>query len=370
MKLWHSFKKELLLASRSFYFYIEIGMAALFLFLLLFVIPENFNVKQKEYIYYDVPESAIGFVEQSILDEDTDGNAEVVEMKWQDGTIAVKLYESEGSKFYVFDNKDAAIGIADKDRVFAGIVHMDDTGKVTYTYYMQGYETQRMLNTLAVFHNEDMNVLGDAFDAQDVRMLHDGQQNLLTDRQNVVPSFLTFNGSLMGMFILAAYIFLDKKEGVIKAYAVTTSPVWQYLLSKVFLVTVTSLISSLIITIPIMGWQPNYPIMIIFLVTSGFAASALGLILASFYDDIAQSFGVLFILVMAMMLPNIAYFIPSWNPVWMKLIPTYFMLESFKELILPHGDTGYALLSSAAFMAGGLVLFLIAHRRFKKTLTV
>ena len=36
----------------------------------------------------------------------------------------------------------------------------------------------------------------------------------------------------MGFFIIAAYIFLDKKEGVIKAYAVTPSPVWKYLLSK------------------------------------------------------------------------------------------------------------------------------------------
>ena len=58
MKLWQSFVKELVLSSRSFYFYVEIGMAAIFLFLLLFVIPENFNTKTDEYIYWDIPDAA------------------------------------------------------------------------------------------------------------------------------------------------------------------------------------------------------------------------------------------------------------------------------------------------------------------------
>jgi ABC-type multidrug transport system permease subunit len=345
-------------------------MAGLFLFLLLFVIPENFNSKQKEYLYYDVPEDYVEYFEEEILNEDEDGIVENVEFNWKDETYVARLFESEGTKFYVFDDKEVAIGIAEKERAFAGVIQMDDAGKVAYTYYMQGYETQRMLNTLAVFHNEDMDVLADAFDAQEVRVLHEGQQDLLTDRENMIPAFLTFNGSLMGMFILASYIFLDKKEGVIKAYAVTTSPVWQYLLSKTFVVTTTSLISSLVITIPVMGWQPNYPLMVLFLLTSGFAASSLGLVLTSFYEDITQSFGALLLLMMGMILPNVAYFIPSWNPGWMKFIPSYPMLESFKEIILPNGDVGYVLVASIGFLAAGLVLFLIANRRFKKTLTV
>lgn len=370
MKIWQNLQKELVLASRSFYFYIEIGMAAVLLFLLLFVIPENFDTKSDEYLFYDVPAAAKPYFEEELLGEDTDGIVETEEFKWQDGMIEASLYESETSRYHVFDNQEAAIGIADKEHAYAGIIKMNEQGELSYTFYIQGYETQRVLNTVAVIHNAPTDVLMQAFDAQQVQMLHTGQQNLLSDRQNMVPSFLALNGSLMGLFFLASYIFLDKKEGVIKALAITPSPVWQYLLSKVLMVTVTSLITSLIITIPVMGWQANYLWMIIFLVFTGFAASAMGLLLASFYDDISQSFGVFFLLIMAMMLPNIAYFIPSWNPQWMKLIPSYYLLEGFKEVILPQGDMGYVLIVSAAALVLGVVLFILSEIRFKKSLTV
>ncbi|MEE4195615.1 MAG: ABC transporter permease [Anaerolineae bacterium] len=370
MKLWHSFRKELLLASRSFYFYIEVGLAALMLFVLLFVIPENFETKTDEYLYYDVPEAAWTYFEEDLLSEDEDGVVALEEFDWNDETVEARLYETDSARYHVFDNEEAAIAIADKERAYAGSTYMNVEGEISYTFYIQGYETERVLNTIAVFHNEDLTVLGDVFDAQELRVLHEGQQDLLSDRQNMIPSFLTFNGSLMGLFFLASYIFLDKKEGVIKAYAVTTSPVWQYLLSKVLVVTTTSLVTSLIITIPVMGAQPNYLLMILFLVLTGFAASALGLIFASYYDDISQAFGVFFLLVVVMMLPNIAYFIPSWNPWWMRLIPSYYLMEGFKELILPGGEVGFVLVVSSVSLAIAILLFLLANHRFKKKLTV
>ncbi len=369
MKLWYSFIKELKLASRSFYFYIEIVMAGIFLFLLLLVIPENFDHRVNEYLFYDVPDSAWGYFESELLEMDEDGSAEIVEIELDKEIISGSLYQTEENNYYVLDDQKQAISLADSERAFAGVIHMDELGEVTYTYYMQGYETDRLRNIYAVFHNESMDVLESAFDAQDVQVLHEDQV-LLSDRQNILPSFLTFNGSLMGMFILASYIFLDKKEGVIKAYAVTTSPVWQYLLSKVGVLTLTSLVTSLIITIPVMGTQPNYLGMLVFLLGTGFAASALGLVIASYFDDIAQSFGVLFGLVIFLMLPNIAYFIPTWDPIWMKYIPTYAMLEGFKEILLPGGDMGYILMASFGFFIAGLVLFLFANMRFKKTLTI
>jgi len=43
MKLLSSFKKELILASRGFYFYIELIFALVILAVLLFAIPKNFS---------------------------------------------------------------------------------------------------------------------------------------------------------------------------------------------------------------------------------------------------------------------------------------------------------------------------------------
>jgi len=135
-------------------------------------------------------------------------------------------------------------------------------------------------------------------------------------------------------------------------------------------VTVTSIITSLIITVPVMGLQPNYFAMFIFLLATGFAASALGLVLASLYDDLVQAFGVIFVLIIALIFPDIAYFIPAWVPSWSKYIPSYTMLEGFKEILLPGSDLVYIMVASLGFLAAGLVLFFFANSRFKKTLTI
>lgn len=369
MKLLYSFIKELILSSRSFYFYIEMLMAAIFLFLLLFVIPEQFESKQDEFIYWDIPDAAYEPMVEEYLALDEDGTAESVAYELEGEAIIATHYESDSTHFYIIDNEESAIALADRERDFAAVVHMDEQGEFTYTYYMQGYETERLRNIYLVFHNEDFDTVEAAFDAQDVRAL-ETEHSILTDKENVIPSLLVFNGSLMGLFVIASYIFLDKKEGVIKAYAVTASSVWQYLLSKAGVLALTSTVTSLIIVVPIMGLQPNYPLMILFLLTSGFFASALGLLLSSFYDNITQAFGVLYLLIILLMLPNIAYFIPSWDPVWMTYIPTYAMLQSFKEILLTSSDVSYVLTASLGFLIVGVALFLFANVRFKKTLTV
>ena len=218
MKLWHSFLKELLLSSRTFYFYIELVAAGMFLFLLLFVIPENFNTKTDEYVYWDIPEAARPLMVEEALELDEDGVSEQVEFELDERVVAATLYEGEDERVYVFENEEDAIRLAEQEREFAGVIHMSDAGEITYTYYLQGYETERLRNIYLVLHNEDFDTLEAAFNAQEVRTLESGTDPL-SDRENIIPSFLTFNGSLMGLFIIASYIFLDKKEGVIKAYA-------------------------------------------------------------------------------------------------------------------------------------------------------
>ena len=365
MKLWHSFVKELVLASRSFYFYIELVMAGIFLFLLLFVIPDTFNTASDEYIYWDVPEAARELLAAQSLDADLDGVAESVELELNDEVVPATVYTTDRSNFFVMEEREHAIQLADEERAFAAVIHMDDAGEFTYTYYLQGYETNRLRNIYLVFHNEEMDTLQSVFETQEIRPLHTDQV-LLSDRENVIPSFLTFNGSLMGLFIIASYIFLDKKEGVIKAYAVTASSVWQYLMSKVGIIMLTSTVTSLLIVIPVMGFQPNYLLMLVFLLTTGFAASALGLVLTSYYDNIQQAFGSLYVLIIALMLPTIAYFIPSWNPTWITYFPTYPMLEGFKEILLTDTNVSYVLMASLGFLLGGIALFLFANLRFKK----
>ena len=371
MKLWHSFTKELILSSKSWYFYIEIGMALIFLLILIFLVPEEFSTKGKEYMYLDLPNILVNKYKEDLLEETLNKEVELVEVKAGKTFFKAELYETEESKIYILDSMEALNAFSSSERVPTVHVHVNENNQITSTFYLQGYETQKLRNLLLVFQNRKAgnDVVEHYTDNLLVKSMYQNTEPL-TDRQNMVPVFLTFNGSLMSLFIIAAYIFLDKSEGIIKAYAVTASSVWQYLMSKIGVIILTSIVTGLIMTLPIMGLQANYLLMFLFLITSGFFAASLGLYLASFYEDIAQAFGVMYILIMILIMPNISYFTPSWDPTWMKIIPSYVMLQAFKEIISVDGNIAYVLLASLGFAVLGLAIFILANHRFKKTLTI
>lgn len=368
MKLWYSFTKELKLASKSFYFYIELVFAVLILVIVLFVIPENFNSTTTEYVLLDMPDSAAAAMEESFLDEDLDGKYENTEIKVKKEMIPVRLIETEDRMVYLVENEDDLEKLADSKKQLGAVIRMDESGNISYTYYLQGYETERLKNLYKVIHNSDMATLEAALDDQEVRTIST-DYTVVSDRVNTMPSLLTFNGSLMGMFIIAAYIFLDKEQGIIKAYAVTASTVWQYLLSKTLVITITAIVTTAIITIPILGGSANYLLMLVFLISTGFFASSIGLLLSAFFDSMNKAFNAIFILMVMILVPAIAYFIPGWEPFWIKFIPSHYIITGFREVIVKGGDAGYVLFLSLCFMVGGFLLFIWANARHKKCLT-
>jgi len=371
MKFWYSFSKELILSSKSWYFYVELAMAIILLAILIFVVPEDFDNTGKEYFFLDLPQVVQDRYKKNLLEEDLDEFAEQVTLEADGHTYIAILYETEESKLYLLDSKEALDAISDEERVPTVHVRVNEDNQIVHTYYLQGYETQKLVNLIQVYHNRlaGHDVIEDYSDNIEVRRLYQNTEPL-NDKENIIPVFLTFNGSLMSLFIIAAYIFLDKDEGIIKAYAITASSVWHYLLSKIGVIILTSILTSLIITVPIMGLQPNYPALVLFLVCSGFFVAALGLFLSSFFDGITEAFGVLYIIIVIMIMPNISYFTPSWDPDWVKVIPSYVMLQSFRDIVSEGGNMVYVMVASLAFLMLGSGIFVLANYRFRKTLSL
>jgi ABC-2 type transport system permease protein len=369
MKLLSSLKKELILATRSFYFYIELLLAAVILAVVMFAIPEHAETMQTRYIYLDMPEQSAAYVTSLMLEEDSDGAAEEAAVEEGSETFNALLIETGEEKLYLVESEYAVKKLADKKQNIGAVVSLGKDNELQYKYYLQGYESERLRNLISVALSGDSQELEQKFNEQQVKVLKSDYEPL-NDRENAVPPLLAFNSSLMGMFIMAAYVFLDKKEGVINAYAVTASSVARYLLSKAFVIMLTAVVSGLIVVMPVMGFGVNYGLLLLLLITSGFFGSVAGLLIASFYKDIAKAFAAIFILLILMMVPSIAYFLPSWNPVWVNFIPSDPIIKGFKEIFMQGGDKVYALLASAGFLAGGVLLFLLTNWRFKKTLSI
>lgn len=370
MKLWYSFKKELQLSSKSYYFYVEIFMAVLFLVILLFVVPDKFTTYDDEYISLEMPEAVKDEVYEDLLSEDLDGVIDAVELKLKGEVIQTELFISDDKHIYVVPDKETMVQLTEADRPMVGahLVWNETTNQMDYNYYLQGYESDRLRNIYTVFHNEDVFMMRDLAEAQTVKDL--GIYDGLSDKENMVPSVLTFNGSMMGMFIISAFIFLDRKEGILKAYAITASKVWHYLMSKVLVLLLVSAFTSLVIIVPVMQLRPNYPLLILLLLSSGFFFSSVGLLIASFFKGMTQSFGAIYVAMIVVLLPNISYFAHSWQPFWVKIIPTYPLLQGFKETIVENGNTGFTLMACAGFIVTGVLIFIITNHRYKKILAV
>lgn len=368
-KLWHSYKKELKLASRGFYFYIELGMAIIFLVLLLMVIPENFDNTTTEFVYLDLPDTYKTVFMDKMLESDLDGSLEDYEIKYKGDTYIFDMAKTDEKEIVFFEDRESLMDFTESEKPLVGARIYVENNEVKYEYFLQGYENERLRNLYLAIHMLSTDELQALNEEVDVRSLGASEVEL-SDRENMVPVFLSFNGSLMGLFIMAAYIFLDKGEGIIKAYAVTASKVSTYLLSKVGVLMTTGVFTTLIVAVPVMGLKPNYPLLLLLLLTSSFFASALGLLLSSFYNDLMQSFGAMYVIIVFMLLPNIAYFIPSWDPLWIKFIPSYYIINGFKEIIIEATDVNFVLMSSLGFTLVGLLLFLLANKRFEGNLTV
>ncbi|MCR8969384.1 hypothetical protein [Facklamia sp. 7083-14-GEN3] len=228
MKVHSSFIKELKIASRGFYFYIELVMALIIVGLFLFAVPDNFNRQSTEYLYLDMSAQDKESYLQSLKDTQPEVEEESVKIKINDEEKEITQYTLQDKQINLIDNRQQAEFLADKEGEMVAIIQMTDKQEISYEYLLQGYESSRFRNLLKILHVKPLKELEEAVERQEVRSLSNGFKEL-SDKENLLPSVLLFNGALMGVFIIAAYVFLDRQEGVIKALALTPSPVWQYL---------------------------------------------------------------------------------------------------------------------------------------------
>ncbi len=353
MKLLSSYLKEMKIAARGFYFYIEIAMAIILLAILLLAVSETSTSNRKQFIYNDMPQKIAEYLKDRSIEKGEARLADSTEFKLKPAEFEITNQETGVTTTYDFDDEkiveletietlDSSTGELDETVYYVeteadmirlaysesemGItVAMNPYGKVSNKYYLQGYETDRLKSLLYILQNESRDVVNAKKDKQVVRTLE--VMETLNNRENWVPVIIAYMGSLMGFFIVMAYIFYDKAEGVIRAFAVTPSSIWKYLISKVFVLLTTVVVSSSIITIPVMGGQPNYLLFYIFLIITTFAIASLGLLVASFFDSISKSFGVMYAIMISLMIPAFSYYIPSFDPLWLRFVPTYPLLH-------------------------------------------
>ncbi|MBN1776571.1 MAG: ABC transporter permease [Clostridiales bacterium] len=398
MKLWNNYLKELKIASRGFYFYMEFVMAAILLVcILLFVPAEIINVSQ-EAIYVDMPRETLdAMLQQSFGETGRYERAEDTKVKLSPADI-VYYDEQTGEKFemsfsdkktleletwyyynaatgahektlYITESMDDLVRVAKAEKWYSTVVQAGENGQMQYKLLLFGSESERYQNLIsAVMDTENLPALTQA--ADDLEVVALGTENVLNNRESYMPLAIVIMNGLMGMLVVIAYLTIDKSSGLIRAMSLTPMHTRSYLLSKVMVVLTTSLISSLIITVPVMGVQPNYLLFVLVVLLVAALSCMLGLWIASFFSDLKSAFGVLILFMVILMFPALTYIIPSFSPLWIRLMPTYPMLQAVKETLLPSPDTGYVLLACGGMIVVSALFLWWSEHRYKKSLGV
>ena len=394
MKLWKAYCKELKIASRGFYFYIELIMALLVLMVLMMVVKPYPDGHQDEYLFNDMPQEVMDWYIERDLNAGRIQAGGEAKIKLKPGSFTLRNLQSGAETHYEFPEKDvltvptyakinsrtgringliyimpdeiSMLRMADKTGKVGATISVDDSGNVRYRYYTQGYETQQVHNSLYVLHTFDVDVVEAQMQMQNELTI--GTVPRLNTRQAVVPVYVTMACCLMGIFIVCAYVFLDKQENTIRAFLVTPGTLHQYLGGKLLLIFTVNILSASLVTLPVMGLQPSYELFYLLLIAASFLFASLGLVIASYFPNMAKAFGSLYLLMILLMLPTIPYYVGSFDPRWIHFLPSYPVLMSFKQIMQGQPELSDVLLTAGGCLVGGITVLELAARRFLKTL--
>lgn len=343
-KLIKTFLKDMKISFNGLYFYIEVGFAVIFVLVMLFVVPENFDQTQHFHIYTD-------------LDE-------------KDSSRIVEQFDLSGAHITMHDDMDSLKAAMSDDRSSLGFYIGMENSQPVYDIIFQGFETERTKSMFKTMLESRILTQMPGFEGGIETTVLEPRADTLTDREHILPIFLTMNVGFMGLFIIAAYIFLDKDEGVIKSFAVSPAKIWHYLASKLMIMLIIGISTSFFVILLLSGSYINYPLFTGAIIAFNLFGSTLGLLISSYFDTMSKAMGGLYFAVLLLVFPSISYFMPAFTPLWIKWFPSYPMLFSFREIMLRDGNHGYALRSILIFVLLSAILFAYSNLRFKKTLTV
>ena len=340
-------KKDTVTAYRNYYFLIVVAVALLFALLIRFVVPEDTSVKAT--VFYSTNYS---------------------------GELRTQLYETIGQSKDINQNivsvasREEIIGKMKENTNSFGMFIKQGDIRPTIEFIFQGYENEQSRNTLIIAMKDSLSGKTAENLKIDTILL---KENISRDmnipmNKNILPLFLLMEPAMLGFVLIASLIFMEKEEGTIRAYVTTPGKIPEYLASKIAVMVLLGIISTLIGSLIVVGFNADYLSLLALVIVSGIFFSALALILASFFENISQSIIWLIVISIMLSLPIVSYFLPSFAPIYIKILPTYSMMFAIREAVFSTGNTGIITSTLITFTVLSIISYLLAIFAYNRSL--
>lgn len=339
-------KKDLITGFRNYFFLAVIVVALVFVGIINFVIPENAEIKPTVYYYIDY-------------------DGEYKDIMWD----VLRESETKHSNIYRVDSRNEIVKEMDKNFNSIGMVINEANGKPSVEFVMQGYENEEIINTLILSMKDDVDRrIREETDIDIEFLKNTAEQEKIPLNKNVLPMFLAMEPSLLGLVLIAAFIFMEKDEGTIRAYKVSPGKIPEYLASKITLMIILGWISTIISTILVVGLSADYLSLLIIVTVASIFASGLGLIIASFFENVSQSMIWIIFISIIFSLPFVSYFVPSFAPLYIRILPTYSLQFALREAVFPTGNIELIYSTVLTFAVLSILNYVIAIFTYKRNL--
>jgi ABC-type Na+ efflux pump permease subunit len=281
-------------------------------------------------------------------------------------SLLMLLQSSEGSKR--LDSKSQVLELMKEDKDTVGVVVREITGKPAIEIVMQGYENQQSRNALALSLSMALEIQDIDFSNIENVTLQAAKQPEIALNKSFVPLIILNEPVMLGFIFLATLIFMEKEENTIKAYLVSPLRVSEYLLSKIIVMVVLGLISTILITVFTVGVNINW-IMLLAIVIAGstFGATA-AMFIAGFFDNLSKAMIWIISISLVFTIPMVAYFVPSFSPWFITVLPTYDLMFAIREAIYPVGNPQIFYQSFMTLIVISGVLYLMCIVLYQKSM--
>ena len=303
-------KKDFKIAFRNFFFLIVVIVAAVLIFITNVLLPEQVNMESK--IFYTLEG------EQS-----TDTQAIIQFLEKQKGNQRV-------------EGRDEVVEGLEGEQEAIGLIIREIQDKPDFEIIFQGYENEQSRNAFVLSLESIINVnqLNNP-NIETVILKPVLSYEKIPFNKSFVPLMILNEPVMLGFIFLATLIFMEKDEGTIGAYMVSPGSIAEYLWSKVLLILVLGLLSTVLITIFTMGFKVNWLMLISITLAGSLFSSTVAMFVASFFDNIAKAMIWVMGISILFTAPMISYFVPSFAPRAVTMIPTYGLMFAIREAVFP-----------------------------------
>ncbi|MCK4813115.1 MAG: ABC transporter permease [Candidatus Marinimicrobia bacterium] len=342
------FKKDVLLGIKDVWIILEVVFAVVIMLMLLFVLPED--IKRDTMIYIH---DSTGIVQEFV-----DKFAEDFELE---------------SEMYVDSREEIIAGMQKNKSAMGLIISKGENTLYRTELLIQPYTTDAMMKYIEADMEDLLSILHppfgayplDVYESVKITSLQEGLRDELPFNKRLLPPVLLMMVGIMGLFIMLAMIGQERSDATIRAFRVTPTGMWSFLLSKHLILMVVSCITFSILYIPIMGFGGYLPALLIILLTV-IIGSSIGVILGTYFDNPMGSIGWVLLLMMVISLPAISLFAPIFSPDWLKFIPSYHTLFGLDAAMFPDNNSHIIWQGAGILTAVGGVLFVLSGLIFSK----